>query len=118
MSQVNEADDPGGRFSVEIFPAVERKKQEAKKKERGGPWKMTPLMEILQNRISTVACKTLRVSHISHRPDGELINDTFQGAGHLKEAGFLSEGWGAPQATVQVRLDSVLVHCHCEGHVA
>lgn len=40
---------------------------------------MTPLMEILQNRISTVTCKTLRVSHISHRPDGELINVTFQG---------------------------------------
>src|SRR6266566_5727594 len=78
MSQVNEVADPGGRFSVEIFPAVERKKKEAKKKERGGPWKMTPLMEILQNRISTVACKTLRVSHISYRPDGELINDTFQ----------------------------------------
>ncbi len=39
---------------------------------------MTPLVEILQDRISTVACKTLRVSHISHRPDGELINGTFQ----------------------------------------
>jgi len=75
MSQVNEVDDPGGRFSVEIFPAMERKKKEAKKKERGGPWKMTPLMEILQNRISTVACKTLRVSHISHRPHHQLINE-------------------------------------------
>ncbi len=36
---------------------------------------MTPLMEILQNRISTVACKTLRVSHISHRPHHQLINE-------------------------------------------
>ena len=36
---------------------------------------MTPLMEILQNRISTVACKTLRVSHISHRPHHQLSNE-------------------------------------------
>ncbi len=36
---------------------------------------MTPLMEILQNRISTVACKTLRVSHISNRPHHQLINE-------------------------------------------
>src|SRR6266436_1753727 len=77
MSQVNDVDDPGGRFSVEIFPSGgwKRKKKEAKKKEREGPWKMTPLMEILQNRISTVACKTLRVSHISHRPHHQLINE-------------------------------------------
>src|SRR6266571_8273028 len=100
MSQINEVDDPGGRFSVEIFPAVERKKKEAKKKEKGRPVENdapdgNPTKQDFHSGLQNP-------SGFAHFPPAPppAYQRYFSGAGlHLKEAGFLSEEWGAPQAT-------------------
>src|SRR4051812_47412872 len=53
-----------------------------------------------RTRITTAAWKSLRLSHIFHRPDDGPNSQwcIFSTAAiHLRKVDFLSEGWGVPQ---------------------
>jgi hypothetical protein len=74
---------------VENWGQAQRKKKGAKKKENGGLWKLTPLMEIRSERgFPQRLGKHKTLSTVPTRPDGGcIIGFTFLWA----------EGWGAPQ---------------------
>ena len=58
-------------FSVENWAQAQRKKKEAKKKENGGLWKLTPLMEIRSQRgFPQRLGKHKTLSTVPTRPDG------------------------------------------------
>jgi hypothetical protein len=58
-------------FSVENWGQAQRKKKGAKKKENGGLWKLTPLMEIRSQRgFPQRLGKHKTLSTVPTRPDG------------------------------------------------
>ena len=58
-------------FSVENWGQAQRKKKGAKKKENGGLWKLTPLMEIRSQRgFPQRLGKHKALSTVPTRPDG------------------------------------------------
>jgi hypothetical protein len=74
---------------VENWGQAQRKKKGAKKKENGGLWKLTPLMEIRSERgFPQRLGKHKTLSTVPTRPDGGCI---------IGFAFLWAEGWGAPQ---------------------
>jgi hypothetical protein len=73
---------------VENWGRAQRKKKGAKKKENGGLWKLTPLMEIRsQTRIPTAAWKAQNAFHSSHKARRRFYRlDSPAGRGQIKRS--------------------------------
>jgi hypothetical protein len=69
--------DPGANFPVANRGQAQRKKKGAKKKENGGLWKLTPLMEIRSQRgFPQRLGKHKTLSTVPTRPDGGSTEGT------------------------------------------
>ena len=90
-SRSSSINEPGADFSGKGASISRKKEKEAKRKKRfgtGRPVETDATVGILKNRISTVACKTLRVSHsYPQGPAAISINNQYRGGSILLDQG-------------------------------